>query len=293
MNTGVAIIKSLVYENIENIFERVKDVSRNIIENSLVLLVFQKPDNLRNLSDDTEIKDFNKKIRELSSNFARRNSCYFSPGTYLEVDGDKYYKTAILFDPGGQICLKQRQIFLDNNDKQRHIQRGQEINIYRSEIGNIGFITGADCWYPEVGRFLALEGVDIVIYTNNLKDNNCWKQISGIWSQVQQNQFFALEGSVGGYSLIHAPCEVTPYRTGLIPPQGVKVSSKEYALNPPLYIKFLNKQLSEIKGFDIYITSLNYSDLEEIRYKYPLRKELNPGLYQLSGIDKLSLKGDR
>lgn len=62
---------------------------------------------------------------------------------------------------------------------------------------------------------MALEKVEIVLAVNRMGFNesfpaNCWQQMAGIWSQVQQNQFIALEASLGGQNLVHGPCEITP-----------------------------------------------------------------------------------
>jgi len=222
---------------------------------------------------------------------AKKMEAYFAAGVIDEKADGKIYKTGIVFGPEGKPVLKQRQLFLNREDKKKGYSPGIEINIARTNIANIGFISGEDCWQPEVGRFLALEGVDLVIAYSFNKGGFYWKQLAGIWSQVQQNQFIALEAGYGGRDLIHAPCEITPYRTGILAPLG----KKEEALqkSPARYLSSLKNQekvedgLDLFKSFTITRAVIELDKLKEIRKKYPLIKHLNPGLYQKSGPELL------
>ena len=161
------------------------------------------------------------------------------------------------------------------------IKAGTRINYTDIEAGKIAFMIDRDCWHPQIGRVMALEDVDIVLAVNNMKPikglYNPWEQLAGVWSQVQQNQFIAMEASNGGQNLIHAPCEISPYRSGILAPLGIQKESNEN--NIVAYFEAFSRNYQEVNGFKIIYREINMDKLKEIRSSYPLKKYLNKPLY--------------
>ena len=88
----------------------------------------------------------------------------------------------------------QRQLFLSREERDMRWSRGEEATVFETAFGKLGIIIGTDAWYPEAGRVLALKGVEIVCCCGALaKGENKWRQLTGMWQQVQQNQFFCIE----------------------------------------------------------------------------------------------------
>lgn len=275
--------------------ERIRELISQLTDARLVLfpqdyLYFQK---IRSTLKDTakldtaELKELNLQVRDYFSGLAEEFSLYLSPGTVIEAEDGVLYRCGLLFNPTGELILEQRQLFFSEKEKALGFQGESQLYLAETELGRIGFIIGTDSWYPEVGRFLSLEGVDIVLAPTSLPDCNYWQQLAGIWSQVQQNQFFALEAISGGLSLIHGPCEITPFRTGIIAPCG----EREEALtgDPSHYLQVLDRRIKEIRGARVITGILDLKRLEDIRNSYPLRKFLNPSLYQKSGLENLAI----
>ena len=61
--------------------------------------------------------------------------------------------------------------------------------------------------------------------TGSGKGSIPWVQLTGMWQQVQQNQFFCIESqlhavmagnSFGAPSILHGPCEMTEGLTGIL-----------------------------------------------------------------------------
>jgi predicted amidohydrolase len=162
------------------------------------------------------------------------------------------------------------------------IKAAKTINYAETELGKIGLISGRDCWHPEIGRVMALEKVEIVLAVNRMGFNesfpaNCWQQMAGIWSQVQQNQFIALEASLGGQNLVHGPCEITPYRTGILAPVGKEENARKKSIEP--YFEDISGVYSEVDGFKVITAEIDINGLKRIQSSYPLLKHLNPSLY--------------
>lgn len=237
-----------------------------------------------------EIVGLASRITTLFSRLARSFGLYLSPGYIIEKNGSGFYRSAILFDPAGDLVLKQRQLFLTGREQRNGLLKGRELKVLNTRLGQIGFLVGRDCYYPEVARFLTLQGVDIVLAINQQQAMNCWQQLAGVWSQVQQNQFYALETATAGQDLIHGPCEISPYRTGILAPQGSRAEA--LTLNPTDYFQVLAAKVKRLAGFKLVAGRLDQERLRKIRTDYPLKDYLNPRLYEKSGLKTL-LPGKR
>ncbi len=302
------IIEALAGREIITDSYRLEKVIDVLSESFNLILLLEEPvlfDDREQLLNKQQIKDeYNKKIL-IYSNIAQKYSLNIAVGTLLELVAKELYKTAVLFNPNGEIILKQHQIYieqdkefmnkktdkknsynLDDFDKENHlvIKAGNKINYANTELGKVGILLNHDCWHPQIGRIMALDGIDIVLAVNMMKDPysnksvyNPWQQLAGVWSQVQQNQFIAMEGSIGGQNLIHAPCEITPCRTGILAPKAI---DKEPAENNVIdYFDLLSRNYKEIDGFRIISSEINIDSLREIRNSYPLMNYLNKPLY--------------
>ncbi|HHZ00570.1 MAG TPA: carbon-nitrogen hydrolase family protein, partial [Tissierellia bacterium] len=106
------------------------------------------------------------------------------------------------------------------------LARGTSTDVFDTPFGKLGIIVGTDAWYPETGRILALSGAGLICHPGALPEpKHTWLQFAGMWSQVQQNQFFCVESQLcteiagwraGGETLIHAPCEMTAAGSGIL-----------------------------------------------------------------------------
>lgn len=200
---------------------------------------------------------------ELQRSIARRLQAYLVPGSILTIRRGNIFHEACLISPAGEVMGWQRQLFLSREERDMGWSRGEEATIFETVFGKLGIIIGTDAWYPEAGRVLALKGVEIVCCCGALaKGENKWRQLAGMWQQVQQNQFFCIESrlvaTISGRefyapSLIHAPCEITPGYDGILARGGTESKALEAVLDR--------------KARD------------EIVNKYPLLKLLNPAAY--------------
>jgi len=293
-----AIIQSRLGNSLKEDFRELKGLISEIEGSPLLVLMENYPD-IDSISrvdkgDISQVREEYSEIMDLASGMAGEYSIYLSPGVLLEAEGEGLYFSSLLFNPEGESILKQRQLYPDRNRvaeihfkiegefQESFIKAGKTINYVETELGKIGLISGRDCWHPEIGRVLALENVDIVLAVNNLsfrdsKAVNPWQQIAGIWSQVQQNQFIALEASVGGQNLVHGPCEISPYRTGILAPVGKDTKANTKSIEP--YFEDISRIYRKINGFKVISAGIELSRLKSIRSSYPLLKHLNKPLY--------------
>ncbi|MCL5676867.1 MAG: hypothetical protein M1602_03180 [Firmicutes bacterium] len=195
---------------------------------------------------------------------------------YLAVGAAEAGNAGFIFSPDGEMLGWQRQTHLLPEDTARGLVAGDELAIFDTEIGCLGLVVGADAWYPEVSRILALQGAEILISLQAVqRPYTQWRQVAGMWQEVQQNQTFGIESCLHGRvtgpsgesfdavdmefegrSAIFAPCEMTPGETGVLndapDADGLVIARLDFAarrrvieqysvlglLNPPLYHRY-------------------------------------------------------
>ncbi len=167
-------------------------------------------------------RDFLRAVSEISKAY---KGIYLCPGSFWERDGDKLYHSSCILSEGETI-LWQRQLYLSKWERLKGVSRGDELNIVTIGSSKLGIIMPTDAFYPQVSRRLALMGVDIVAApTAIVNSKGSLLQMSGVWQNVQQNLFYAVEsslkGALGGsvfygISAIHAPLEATEDSTGYL-----------------------------------------------------------------------------
>jgi predicted amidohydrolase len=126
----------------------------------------------------------------------------------------------------GEIQLNQRQIYLARWERELGFSRGAKMELREIKDWKLALIISTDVFYPQVSRRIALRGVDIILspvgYTG---ENHPALQVSGLWQEVQQNQFFAVESGFNGFlgeqnfwgeSMIHAPLAMTRRENGFL-----------------------------------------------------------------------------
>lgn len=218
--------------------------------------------------------EWNEQFLAVHSDLARVNRLYLVAGTTVDEEDGLFYHTAYSFGPDGSICCRQRQTHLTREERALGLSRGRELHLFDLDGMKAGLIPGADAFHPEVARILALQGADVVAHSGALVTGCCSRerstgisvrlQAAGMWAQVQQNQFWAVEaqlkGSVCGRSFagdctVIGPCEVTPGSTGWL--------DREESARP-----FAAAELTQ-------------ADRHRIRSDYPLLKLLHPDAYRV------------
>ncbi len=207
--------------------------------------------------------DWTSEFLDLHGHLSKELQVYLAAGTVIEQEKDHIYQTVYCFNPDGQVCGVQRQTHLTRFELDFHLSRGESLDLFQVGDFHTGLVIGNDARHPEVGRIMALQGADLLLHCGAIAgDYTCWQQTAAMWTQVQQNQFFAVEAqlsiTVGGLSFgagpaIVAPCEITFGNTGYL--------ARSNPASPLVYAELDKKALTKIRNY------------------YPLLKLLNPDAY--------------
>ncbi len=169
---------------------------------------------------------WNDTYLNLHAELARNLQVNLVAGTTVEECGGLFYQTVYCFGPGGDLCAAQRQTHLSREERLLGFSRGEDLVLFDCGSLKAGIASGTDAYHPEVSRIFALQGADLVIHTGALPGAaNCRRQAAGMWAQVQQNHFWAVEAQLygdlcgrffGGECCIIGPCEVTADLSGFL-----------------------------------------------------------------------------
>ncbi len=103
------------------------------------------------------------------SKIAKQYNMYVIAPIY-EVDGDKVYNTAVVFDRTGKIIGKHRKTLLPVMETWL-VSVGDEFEVFETDFGNIAIATCWELFYPEISTIYALKGADIIFNPTMAKDN--------------------------------------------------------------------------------------------------------------------------
>ncbi len=199
------------------------------------------------------------------SRLAAEFRVHIAAGTLLLPDQQgRLYNTAHLFGPGGELVGRQRQTHLGAQERAWGLASGEELAVFPTPVGRLGFVLGEDVRYPEVSRILALQGANVLVHpvATTAENQAAWVRL---WREVQGNQVFGLEaalvgelwGTAGrGRSTIHAPLEMTAGSTGIL--AQAQTSDSE----------------------EIVLADLDFARLQQVVEGYHIFGQLNYRLYE-------------
>ena len=176
---------------------------------------------IQSLIKEADSTEYIEQLKELS----REHKIAICPGSYWQKEkGNIYHESCLIIN--GEVQLKQRQIYLARWERELGFSRGEKIELKEVKDWKLALIISTDVFYPQVSRMAALKGADIVLSPVGFTgEKNRALQISGMWQEVQQNQFFTVESGFNGFlgeqsfwgeSIIYAPLEMTEERDGFL-----------------------------------------------------------------------------
>ncbi|MBA7513227.1 hypothetical protein ES705_05238 [subsurface metagenome] len=176
---------------------------------------------IMSLIDEADSREYIEQVKELSQGY----KIAICPGSYWQKEKNNIYHESCLII-NGEVQLKQRQIYLALWERELGFSRGVKIELKEIKDWKLALIISTDVFYPQVSRMAALKGADIVLSpVGFIGEKNRALQVSGLWQEVQQNQFFAVESGFNGFlgeqsfwgeSVIYAPLEMTEKEDGYL-----------------------------------------------------------------------------
>lgn len=109
---------------------------------------------------------------KILSNAAKENKIYLVGGSIPELDNDKVYNTATVWNPEGKLLVKHRKVHLFDiaipggiTFKESDVlSPGNSFSIFNNGICNIGLGICYDMRFPELAQVYRKKGCDLLIY---------------------------------------------------------------------------------------------------------------------------------
>ncbi len=83
-------------------------------------------------------------------------------GGIIEQEGDYYYNTAVIFGRQGEFVGKYRKTHLTYGEVIEGVSAGRDYPVFDLDFGRIAIQTCYDQWFPEVARYYAHKGAEII-----------------------------------------------------------------------------------------------------------------------------------
>jgi len=259
--------KTLVHKIKEYLEKAIKEQVNIIVFPGFAGCFFQQlgyPDrsSIRSIINEADSREYIEQVKELSQKY----KIVICPGSYWQKEkGNIYHESSLIIN--GEVQFKQRQIYLARWERELGFSRGVKIELREIKDWRIALIISTDVFYPQVSRMIASRGADIVLSPVGFIGENNWAlQVSGMWQEVQQNQFFAVESGFNGFlgeqsfwgeSMIHAPLAMTRRENGFLArskgQQGLIIAELDN-----------NKRRNAISKFDV-LSQLNREFYQQMK----------------------------
>jgi predicted amidohydrolase len=258
----------------KTLVDKIKKYLGKAIEGEVDIIVFpgftgcffqqlSYPDrSIRSLIKEADSTEYIEQVKELS----RECKIAICPGSYWRKEkGNIYHESCLIIN--GKVQFIQRQIYLARWERELGFSWGTKIELKEIKDWKLALITSTDVFYPQVSRMAALKGVEIVLSpVGFIGEKNRALQVSGMWQEVQQNQFFAVESGFNGFlgeqdfwgeSMIHAPLAMTRRESGFL----ARSSGKQSLIIAELDNKKRRKVISK---FDV-LSQLNREFYQQMK----------------------------
>ena len=100
--------------------------------------------------------------KKLFSKLSKNYGIYSIMGSIIEKIGNNFYNISYFLDDKGNILGNYRKNHLVRNSEAKYLTAGNDVNVFKTKIGNIGIQICRDLLYPEVTRKLMLKKADVV-----------------------------------------------------------------------------------------------------------------------------------
>jgi predicted amidohydrolase len=154
------------------------------------------------------------------------------------------YNSAVLISPDGGVVGVYHKVHIPMEEN-HYFYPGNAIDVYRTEIGNIGMIICYDYLFPEVSRILSLKGAEIICAVLNGPKRPPYDRYVHIAStRAHENRnYFIICNRVGKEEVEFMG------RTTIAGPEGEIVSQSHGEEEEIVYATFSNDKILEERAF--------------------------------------------
>ncbi len=145
------------------------------------------------------LAEYTPKFLEEMSRMAIEYNANIITGSMPMAEGDRIYNVSYLCHRSGQVD-QQKKIHITPHEKNDWvIQGGNEISVFETDAGRVGILICYDVEFPELGRILAQQGVEILFVPFWTDTKNSYLRVRHCAQAraIENECYVVLAGSVG------------------------------------------------------------------------------------------------
>lgn len=233
--------------NYKKVLEKLKEVQADLIVLPELAFTGYNFDNRKQLLEVAEDPHSSEGVKSLISLCKDKDMAIIAG--FAEKEGDNVYNSALYLGPNG-IEHIYRKIHLFYREKLLFEPGNIPFTIHEYKNVRFGMMICFDWFFPEVTRYFALRGADLICHPSNLVLNYCQnvmisRSIENIIAIITANRIGTEEGSVKSLTFTG--------QSQIVFPKG-KLSHRSPADQEELFITEFDPALSR----DKYITEMNH-----------------------------------
>lgn len=192
-------------------------------------------------------KEFDGIIRQFK-NIASKKNFHLIMGAGYIVRGSSIFDSCYVISKSGKILGNSDKMFPSESvGETKFLSKGEKMPVFEIDGINFGLVICVDAVYPEISRYLANSGAEVIFNPSNIPNNRIgmWKSI-GITRAVENGVFFVFINNTSTYY-----------------PDGREVTGHSFVASPDGEI------LSELdENEQIYNFRLDLEMIDEVRSRW-------------------------
>lgn len=160
-----------------------------------------------------------------------------------EIPGS-VYNSAILINPQGEVAGVHHKLHIPGEEN-HYFYPGSTVNVYKTELGNIGIVVCYDAIFPEISRILTLKGAEIICAPFNRPKRPSYDSLYHVAAmRAYENRIYFIACNRVGK-------EVSEFlgRSAIAGPDGVILARSEGEQEEILYATLYEDKLLEERAF--------------------------------------------
>ena len=217
---------------------------------------------------------------DMFKRYANKYNMYIIGGSHPVLRDGKYYNTAHLFTPSGNVYTQDKLHITPAERNEGGIEPGKAIRIFRTPLARIAIQVCYDIEFPEVSRLLTLAGVEIIFVPFFTEEKKAYYRVRHCAQAraVENFVYVVMTGSVGNM------------RTA----SGSFMNYSQAAILTPSDFSFPEKGVEGVADPNVeavVISELALSSLSQQRHVASVRPlhDMRPDLYELSPKNKIEI----
>jgi len=239
-------------KNLEKMVAWIEKIQR---EKSVDLIVFPELANTGYIRERNKEfgRDYFKKAEKIPGPFtealgdaAKKQGVYLISG-FCELHPEipaSVYNSAVLINPKGEVVGIHHKLHIPGEEN-HYFYPGSTVNVYKTDLGNIGMVVCYDSIFPEISRVLTLKGAEIICAPFNRPKRPSYDSLYHVAAlRAYENRiYFVACNRVGK--------EMSEFlgRSAIAGPDGVILARSEGEEEEVLYATFYEDKILEERAF--------------------------------------------